>query len=1459
MHAFRAILSAFIVFAACSLRAAPVSIAQTQTDISVAPGFNHAAIRVGITYGGNTAAELQKLSVTSDSSWVSATVDTNSPALVLTFTTGALINRTYTATLTVSDGTDSAQTFVRATVAQLNVTKLADDPVRSRTYAVQQDGVGLGSILVFDPLTLNPVANVTVGNRPADMAISADGNEMLVICSADKRIVAIDLRTLRVTESIPLTDYVEWDATQTSANVAYGPNDIIYYSDGAWGPVLHVLKRSTRTTLQNIFVDGSAYAGAGNATHGFGDIVVSPDKTALYGWSQYGWSAGALNTWPAKFTIAADGKLTLASGATYKPSLNRDPLTTPALLSADGKTLFVKEVAVATADVTKAVRTFPAPVFSMTPGGEIVATSSAIYEYATGNKVYDLPATSTVQAITSDYARLVYFDSTAKALKSVNLFDKVGATILKRDSSPANQAIVLPPSELRWTPVSGVDRYRVYLGESQSAVTQAGPASPESLGLVTGSSVALSQTLTAGKTYYWRVDVVTDSEVVAGQVQSFTVSSIAASVSSFDVATVRGHSDYALSVDLSSSPAGRAWSASSPAAWVKIANAQGTTPATLRFSLDASALTPGVVQTTIKVTTPEGAFTIPIRLQVDPLALTVIRSSPRSALVYAISEYTPPSGSQAAGTRAYLLEIDSQTQAIKRVVPVGSSATDLAIHFGDNRIYVTNWMGGSLLALGLNSLALERTYAFKPFAGMGYGEGDAYRVAAGGPGRLLVEEEDQWIDISLYDTAAGAYLGKAYVREGGGQYAPDLRYYYHGENNSSGAELRKFDTLADTLTDVAHSRGNISSYYGSRTVVVSEDGSRIFWSGSVFKPDLTEEWPMSDIVYCVSRDGQYAFAETKIYDVANRKVIFGMPVATKVSAFNTTTNKLVVQQDQRIAFFALSTSGTLPAPVLSIDSATATSLTLKWVEDALQSGFTLQMRSAGTTAWNDVPATLSSTISTYTVTGLTAETTYEFRLKADAATSSSGWSNVASGTTLPAPPNTPSYSVTSAGPTSALVKWSVSGTYDSVTIERTLAYTSPTVWTTVATLDSPTTTYTDTGLTTGVGYSYRLKATRRGSDSPYTYTQYITLQPAAAPTFTSQPPQSTTVMAGKGVTFYVSATGNPPPTFQWYHDGVAIPGATNSNLTISSPGAQDAGTYTVIATNTEKAVTSNAITLTVTPSTSRLVNASVLADVSNGSILTVGFGVAGGPKNVLVRGLGPTLSAVGVAGVLSDPQMTVFRHGGGGATPILSNNDWSSAYNRSSLLYATSRLTGLPFIADPSRDCAVLALLNFDGGYSVQLSSADGGSGLALVELYDADSDTPSRLSNISALTQVGPGRTLTAGFVITGSTKKRVLIRAVGPTLTALSVANPLADPKLTVYRQSATPLPIATSDDWSTAANRVDVAAAASATGAFGLPEGSKDAALLLDFDPGEYSAQVTSGDGSTGPALVEVYDVP
>jgi hypothetical protein len=326
--------------------------------------------------------------------------------------------------------------------------------------------------------------------------------------------------------------------------------------------------------------------------------------------------------------------------------------------------------------------------------------------------------------------------------------------------------------------------------------------------------------------------------------------------------------------------------------------------------------------------------------------------------------------------------------------------------------------------------------------------------------------------------------------------------------------------------------------------------------------------------------------------------------------------------------------------------------------------------------------------------------------------------------------------------------------------------------------------------------------------------------------------------------------------------------ATDGKFTVQAPGATIAGTVdaptttvsgTILVPNQVPVNYSGLSTATIR--TDRLVNLSSRGRIgpASGRTLITGFVIGGtDAKRVLLRAVGPALSAYGVSGVIGNPQLEVYNAAG---QRILQNDDWSGTDTAAA--FAQVGAFNLP---SGGRDAALVATLA-PGAYTMHV--IDGGqTGVALAEIYDAGVNPNSeyqRLINISSRGTVEGGEgLLIGGFVVTGNSPKKVLIRGVGPTLAPFGVSGPLADPKLEVYNGQTL---VAKNDDWSTptpigatqvAASATEIAAAARATGAFALGANSKDAAIMVTLAPGAYTAQVISADGTTGVALVEIYEI-
>lgn len=277
-----------------------------------------------------------------------------------------------------------------------------------------------------------------------------------------------------------------------------------------------------------------------------------------------------------------------------------------------------------------------------------------------------------------------------------------------------------------------------------------------------------------------------------------------------------------------------------------------------------------------------------------------------------------------------------------------------------------------------------------------------------------------------------------------------------------------------------------------------------------------------------------------------------------------------------------------------------------------------------------------------------------------------------------------------------------------------------------------------------------------------------------------------------------------------------------------------------------------------TPSGNRLINLSTRGFVgTDAQILIPGFVFAGdSPKQFLIRGVGPWL-APHLSGYLADPEIRLYRQGV--SSPIASNDNWSDAPNAAEIA-AAGELVGAFRLADGSKDAALLVTLDpAPSGYTFHVVGVNGGTGVALAEVYEIDgSSVPGRLRNISTrgFAATGAG-VMIPGFVVSGNAPATLLIRGVGPALAGTGLPSLLSDPVLDLHQQSDGRR-LLSNDDWSEAPNAGLVPAAFTSTGAFGLGAGSADAAMLVVLAPGIYTAIASGRDGSTGLALVEVYEV-
>ena len=253
-------------------------------------------------------------------------------------------------------------------------------------------------------------------------------------------------------------------------------------------------------------------------------------------------------------------------------------------------------------------------------------------------------------------------------------------------------------------------------------------------------------------------------------------------------------------------------------------------------------------------------------------------------------------------------------------------------------------------------------------------------------------------------------------------------------------------------------------------------------------------------------------------------------------------------------------------------------------------------------------------------------------------------------------------------------------------------------------------------------------------------------------------------------------------------------------------------------------------------------NISGRAAVETGQGVAIsGFIVTGTvPKRVGVRAIGPSLANFGIADALMDPVLQLNRADG---SLVMANDNWKNTQQ------AQLMAAGLAPANDT--EAALIATLPA-GNYSAIVSGKNGGTGVALAEVYDLDPTSNSRLANVSTRAHVGTDSDVLISGFITGNRigATRVAIRALGPSLQKFGIANPLPDPQLALVNANGTLL--ASDDDWQTHQ------AQAAAITSYGLaPSNNLESAIAISLAPGSYTAIVTGKNNRTGVALIEVYD--
>ena len=339
------------------------------------------------------------------------------------------------------------------------------------------------------------------------------------------------------------------------------------------------------------------------------------------------------------------------------------------------------------------------------------------------------------------------------------------------------------------------------------------------------------------------------------------------------------------------------------------------------------------------------------------------------------------------------------------------------------------------------------------------------------------------------------------------------------------------------------------------------------------------------------------------------------------------------------------------------------------------------------------------------------------------------------------------------------------------------------------------------------------------------------------------------LLQGKYIFADYSRPGGTPSGRLFYYDFAAAEirefyigrDGRQIGLFIKGMGKDQNGELYVLGSTSPAPSGTTGVVYKVVPIPAQAGNISTRLRVQTGENAMIGgFIIAGSAqKKVAVRAIGPSLTARNVPDALADP---VLELRGADGSLITANDNWKDTQQEeieNSGLAPTNEL-----------ESAIIATLP-STAHTAIVTDKNGTSGVGLIEVYDLDQTVNSRLANISTrgFIQTGDNVMIAGVIVLGGGTNARVVLRAIGPSLSQRNVANPLADPVLELYDGNGAL--VAMNDNWKDNGTQ-----AAEITAAGLAPEEDAESAMITNLAPGPHTAIVAGKGDTTGVGLVEVY---
>ncbi|MCX6856971.1 MAG: choice-of-anchor D domain-containing protein [Verrucomicrobia bacterium] len=704
-----------------------------------------------------------------------------------------------------------------------------------------------------------------------DSDITTDGKLLYAISFSGRTISEVDLETfmLRSTRSIPTPA----DAGTTAPyhyHIEAGRPGIVYYTDAATNPQLHVFDFNAGTDLSTFTLSSGA---------GIGDFVVTPNGSTIYAWSQTGWT-GAGTSELVRLSAGTD---TLTMTGQSSATLFQAPLDTPVFFTAGRAAVIAKNHQFA-ADLSTARQHSPLAFYAASAYGNALAGTDVLIDSETGATLKTYTATPGVMAFDGDQKALIYLHRTLNRLARLEV-PNLNSTQLTPLLTDGGLLPSTPPS-LIWNGTPTAASYDVYLGTDPVAVAAANNqfSGTAYLGNTPAGSFSIDpSTLQLGLTYYWRVDIRNlDDTTIKGSVWSFRLPTAVSTSQTISAAALKGSTiKVETSVSIATAASDTRWTLSENSPWLSLESTSGAGPVTLSLTLDPRGLVAASNVATIALSS--GADTVNITVNFRLLgSLNIIKMEADPVLMRVYALHVDP----ASPSEAWLLWINPLNAQIDHLLPLGYEASDFAVHAGDDRVYVLAQNGTRMVTVHRQEPhQIVRTLVLPSSA-------EALHNAPSG--RVIVRSSTNV--LQMRNSSNGAAVGGAIS-------LPDSL------TRTTGNGTLLFAAVQQSLSTTGIQRYTLSSsgisystanYWngtlGSR-FVVSGNGERAFYNAGAYSGSgsIAQIPNFQMPIVASSWNGQMAFSNTSsLSTTAQAELLASLPFTTELMAATADHSRLVL-------------------------------------------------------------------------------------------------------------------------------------------------------------------------------------------------------------------------------------------------------------------------------------------------------------------------------------------------------------------------------------------------------------------------------------------------------------------------------------------------------------------------------------------------------------------------------------